>query len=292
VKKTLKGVNDSFGGNVKKGKTKGPLKLQLPVKAISEVGSPDFNDVIKYFSILNEYDEPVYQMLDMFPIPIEVFAPDGTTVFFNRALMELNNVKDRNLGIGKYNLLKDPVCMEQMGPHVREEIERAFRGEIVIGKGFPIPIQDLVERGLIKEKPFEAATTDVYFYPVWKKDVLILIVCVFVVRNLYFGRPDVVKAKEYMDAHWQGEYLPEKVAKSVNMSVTQLYRVFKEHTGVTPGDYHKKIKVERIKEKLIDKNLTVKEAFAACGEDSRGWLSKVFKEITGLSPKQFREKLP
>ena len=61
---------------------------------------------------------------------------------------------------------------------------------------------------------------------------------------------------------------------------------------MTPGDYHKKVKVDHIKEKLEDKNLSVKEAFAACGEDSRGWLSKVFKEITGLSPKQYREKLP
>jgi len=277
---------------MKKVKTKKPARLQLPVKVMSEAGSPVSNDVIKYFSLLNEYDEPVYQMLDMFPIPLEVFAPDGTTVFFNRALMELNNIKDRNLGIGKYNLLKDPVCMEQMGPHIREDIQRAFKGEIVIVKGFPIPILDLLERGLTKEKPFEAASTDVYLYPVYKKDVLIFIVCVFVVRNLYFGRPDVAKAKEYIDSHWQGEYDAEAVAKFVNMSLTQLYRVFKEHTGITPGDYYKKIKVERIKEKLLDKNISVKEAFAVCGEDSRGRLSRVFKEITGLSPKQFRENLP
>jgi len=276
---------------MRKNNEKLPVKPQLPAKRKNaDITGPEQNALIKYFQILNENDEPVYQMLDMFPIPIEVFAPDGTTVYHNRASLEMVNCKDASLHVGKYNLLKDPVCMDQLG--YREEFQRAFNNERVIVKGFPAPIQDLVERNVIKEKPFEKATMDLYFYPILKDGKLLFVVCVFVVRNLYLGRPDVVKAKEYMDAHWQGEYDAEAVAKFVNMSVTQLYRVFKEHTGVTPGDYHKKIKVERIKEKLIDKNLTVKEAFAACGEDSRGWLSKVFKEITGLSPKQYREKLP
>jgi len=80
-------------------------------------------------------------------------------------------------------------------------------------------------------------------------------------------------------------------AKAVNMSVAQLYSIFKRHTGITPGEYHKKIKIDHIKEKLADKTLSIKEAFAACGEDSQGWMLRVFKEITGMSPKQYRESL-
>jgi methylphosphotriester-DNA--protein-cysteine methyltransferase len=59
---------------------------------------------------------------------------------------------------------------------------------------------------------------------------------------------------------------------------------------MTPGEYHKKVLVEHIKEKLSDKNLSIKEAFAACGEDSQGWIAKkLFKDIAGITPKQFRE---
>ena len=43
------------------------------------------------------------------------------------------------------------------------------------------------------------------------------------------------------------------------MSVIQLYKLFKQHTYMTPGDYHNQTKVEHIKEKLTDKNLSVKE---------------------------------
>ena len=259
-------------------------------KTSSKQAGPDHHAIIKYFQTMNENDEPIYQVLDMFPIPIEIFAPDGATVYLNYALMDLAGVKDRSLAIGKYNLLKDPLCMDQ--PEYREVILRAFKGEKAIAWGFSAPIQDLVDRKLIAEKPFEKALMDTYFYPIMKDNKLILVVCVFVVRNLYLGRPDVAKAKEYIDTHWQGEYVPEEVAKSVNMSVTQLYRVFKEHTGMTPGDYHRRVKVERIREKLADKNLSIKEAFASCGEDSRGWILRVFKQITGMTPKQYRENLP
>ena len=248
------------------------------------------NEIIKYFKILDENDEPIFQAFDMFPIPIEVFAPDGTTVFLNRALMELNGIKDASLGIGKYNLLKDKMIMDQ--PDCREVILRAFKGEKAICWGFPAPIQDLVDRKLIKEKPFERAFMDMYFYPVMKDKVLIFIVNVHVVRNLYFGRPDVVKAKEYIDTHWQEDFVPEVFAKAVNMSATPLYKLFKEYIGMTPGDYHKKVKIEHLKEKLADKNLSIKEAFDECGVDSQGWFAKkVFKEETGMTPKQYKDNL-
>jgi len=38
---------------------------------------------------------------------------------------------------------------------------------------------------------------DYLLYPVFDDDVIHLVVCVFVVRGLCFGRPDVARAKEY-----------------------------------------------------------------------------------------------
>jgi two-component system response regulator YesN len=116
------------------------------------------------------------------------------------------------------------------------------------------------------------------------------VVFIMFVKKLYHGREDLARAKEYLDSHWQGEYDAETAAKSVGMSVAQLYKIFKHHTGMTPGGYHKRCKIERIKEKLADKNISIKEAFAACGEDSRGRIAKVFKELTGLSPAQWRRQ--
>ena len=247
-------------------------------------------EIIQWFQGQSAGNGRWYQVFGMFPIPVEIFAADGTAVYANQALLDLVNIKEPSLLIGKYNLLKDPVCNDQIG--YRKEIQQAFRGLPVICKGFPAPIQDVEERRIIKGKPFEKAMMDLYLYPTWENDKLDLVVCVFVVRNLYYGRPEVARVKEYIESHWQEDFDPDKVAGSVGMSRSQLFNLFKQHSGISPGDYYRNCKIEHIKEKLADKNLSIKEAFASCGVDSQSWISKVvFKEITGKSPKEYRKQV-
>lgn len=248
------------------------------------------NAANKSFNNLLENRPLAFESFDVLPFPIDVFAADGTAVFINRASMELYGIPDPNLIIGKYNLLTDPVCNDRMG--LRETIARAFGGEKVSIPDFIPPVQDLVDRGIIREKPYESALMEAHFSPVKNEGDLVFVVCMFIVKNIYRGKPEVVKAKEYLSLNWRGKYEPKKTAKTLGMSVTQLYRVFKEHTGMTPGDYHQQCKTEHIKEKLADRSLSVKEAFEACGEDSRGWMLRVFKGYTGFTPTKYRESLP
>jgi len=253
--------------------------------------NPVSTDFIQSLQMLLENKELMFQILDLFPLPMEIFAQDGTAIFCNRIGLELNNIRDASLIAGKYNLLKDPVCNDIMG--MREEIEKAFlHGEAVIRHDVILSIQDLVERGIIDEKPFEKAFMDWYLYPVKNGEEIVFVIFVCIVKNLYYGRPDLAKAKEYIDSHWLEEFDPKALAKYVNISVTQLYKIFKEHNNMTPGHYHKKCKVEHIREKLADKNLSIKQAFAACGEDSQGRIARIFKQMTGMSPREFRENIP
>jgi len=248
------------------------------------------NDIaIKSFQKLYEQSaELIYHIYDTLPFPIEIFAPDGNAVYLNRVFRELYGITDTTPALGKYNILNDPVCNDEMGLH--DSIRKAFNGEAVSIADFRPPVQDLMERGIIKEKPFESAYMDVYLSPIMEDGKLSFVLCVYIVKSIYRGRPEVAKAREYMDTHWQGDFNPRAVAKSVDISVTQLYKLFEQHTGMTPGDYHKKCKIEHIKEKLADKNLSIKQAFAACGEDSQGRIARVFKKLTGFSPMQYRER--
>ena len=230
----------------------------------------------------------VFQFIDQFPIPIEVFNADGIMVFLNRAMLKLNNVPDEHRNLDSYNVLRDPV-MEQMG--LSDGIQRAFRGEYVAIHDVNPPIQDLKDRGLIAEKPFEKASMDFHLYPIIDGNKVAFVISVFVVKALYHERPDLARAKVYIDSHWQEKFDAETIAKSVNMSVKQLYYLFHKHLGTTPGDYYRNKKVEYLKEKLKDTNLSVKEAFTACGADSRGVYAKIFKNLTGLSPTHYRKAL-
>ena len=249
----------------------------------------DFTNITDSLQALMNLKELTFQIFNMFPIPVVVFNPDGTASYTNRAFLDLNGITDVDLFIGKYNPKHDPVCNAQKG--CREAIQRAFRGEVISASGFSVPVQHLVDRGIIEEKPFEKALGDIYLYPAWKGGQLVCVICVYVVTSIYQGMPDVIRAKEYIDNHWREPFDQRELAKYVNMSVRQLYNLFIKHTGMTAMDYYKDRKVEHIKEKLMDNCLTIKEAFAACGEDSRGNYAKIFKALTGLSPKEFRASL-
>ena len=232
--------------------------------------------------------ELIDQVFDSFPLPLEVFALDGTTVFINHAFLDLYGIQNPDTFVGRYNIFSDLVCIDRID--VKEKIEKVFNGETVSILDFKLPIQHLIDIGIIKEKPFESAISDLTFSPIQNKGKIAFILCVYIVKNIYRGLPNLVRVKEYMETHWKKDYDPKVLAKSMNMSVAQLYKLFKQNIGMTPGDYHKKIKVEHIKEKLTDKNLSIKQVFIACGEDSRGWFATVFKRTTGLSPTQWREQ--
>ena len=246
------------------------------------------NTIIQSVQKLLGEKELAFQAFDAVSIPVEIFDSGGTVVFANRAILELYGVMDACLVVGKYNLLNDPVCNDRMG--LREIIKKAFCGEPVTIPDFRPPIQELVDSGVIKEKPWESASMDVHLSPARDKDNRLFVVCVCIVKSIYRGKPELARAKEYISANWRSKFDPQTTAESLRMSVTQLYRLFKQHEGMTPGAFHKHCKIEHIKEKLNDKNLNIKEAFKACGEDSRGYIFHVFKEATGITPTQYRAK--
>ena len=261
-----------------------PKTKPLPADACSAGGA-----FIKALKKLQGNSKLLFRILDQFPVPIEIFAPCGTIIFMNQAGFEMNNIKNPDLLIGKYNVLEDPVCNDELG--MREDIRRAFGGEAVLIKDFNAPIQDLVNRKVIEEKPFEKALMDLFMYPINEGSKLTFLVCVFLVKSIYQGSPDAVKAKEYIDSHWKEKFDLGSIAKSANISVRQLYKLFKQHTGMTPLEYYRKCKVSHIREMLADKNITVREAFEACGENSRGTYARIFRKITGMSPGACRKSI-
>jgi len=228
-----------------------------------------------------------YQILDLLPIPIGIYTPDGMCVFYNRAFMEFNNIPDASTLIGVYNLKHDPVCLGILG---QELMDRIFLGETCSYYGFPIPIDDTLDRGIIKEKPYEAATMDIIATPLWDGGTFVYTVCVFKVKNVYQCRNDIAKAREYIETHYQEKFNVEKTARFVGLSVSQFRRIFKEVASETPLEFYQKIKIEKLQENLLDGNLSIEQAFNACGLNSHDKTFRtLFKEQTGLSPSEYRQ---
>jgi AraC-like DNA-binding protein len=227
------------------------------------------------------------QVFDTHPIPIEIFAPDGTAIYTNRANMEMMGCMDASLLVGKYNLKNDPVCLELLGQGL---IDRVFRGETVVFPDFPAPIQDVLDRGVIDEKPWKAATMDLYAQPVFEDGEFICTICYFIVKNTYQGREEMVKAQQYIKKNWLEPFNIGNLAKEANLSVHHFNRLFKKYMGMSPYNFYKKTKIEKIQEHLCDPNLTITQAFAECGTDSTGTFFREFKKVVHMTPSEYREQ--
>ena len=247
-----------------------------------------FSGLTESFHDLITNPKFVFQLIEFFPMPVQVFAPDGLLVYSNRAFLNFHNIPDVNALVGKYNLLHDPVCDELFG---HDTLEKAFRGEAIPWYKSPMSIQDFLNRGVLKEKPYESAFVDTTLYPVWDDDKLAYVVSVMIIRGVYQGQCVVAKAKEYIDSHWKDEFDAGSFAKKMCISQKHLNKLFKKNTGMKPIDYYKKIKVDHIKEKLSDKSLFITEAFSLCGGDNRGAAGRTFKELTGMTPKEYRDSM-
>ena len=110
-------------------------------------------------------------------------------MFVSTELLKLHGIKDANLIVGKYNILNDPVCNDIMG--LKETIKKAFNGECVSVSDFMPPLQDLVDRGIIKKKPYKSVLMEAYLYPIFNNDELAFVVCAFKVKSIFRSKTGI-----------------------------------------------------------------------------------------------------
>lgn len=248
------------------------------------------NKLAESFQAAFGNEDLLFQIVDLFPIPIEIFDPDGTTLFVNRAFLEVFNISSLDQIIGQYNIVRDPVVNDELG--LREYVHRAFQGETLSVSDIKVPFYDMGSRYEIRKEDFDvdALYQDITSFPIWSETKKIAyVVNVFITKRIYQGRLDIAKAREYIENHWQEDFDLDLAAQAANLSRYHFARLFKKHTSMTPYSYYQDIKIKKIKEKLCDKNLSVCQAFADCGVDYNGNHAKIFKEKTGMTPSKYRE---
>ncbi|MFM1874901.1 MAG: hypothetical protein RL266_638 [Bacteroidota bacterium] len=81
----------------------------------------------------------------------------------------------------------------------------------------------------------------------------------------------------------------DHLSERTGMAYHQLSRVFSEQTNTTLEKYIILLKIERVKELLSYKDLTLSEISYQMGYSSVQYLSNQFKQVTGFTPKQFKE---
>ena len=102
-------------------------------------------------------------------------------------------------------------------------------------------------------------------------------------------RDNIKRSIEFLNDIYNEDYSLEDIARVANLSPYHFIRVFKAETGMTPHEYLTDVKINRIKEKLSNRNLSISQAFSLCGMDYNGHSAAVFKRKEGVTPSQYRK---
>lgn len=101
--------------------------------------------------------------------------------------------------------------------------------------------------------------------------------------------PHVQRALEYLSAHYQQKLTLDEVAAACEISRRYLSRLFYEDTHTTVTDYANLLRVNKAVDLLRDTGLPVNTISSQLGFSSVQYFSKLFKELTGFSPRAIRE---
>lgn len=103
--------------------------------------------------------------------------------------------------------------------------------------------------------------------------------------------PMVARAKQFIAEHQDEELSLRQVAGAVNTSAFYFCKMFKQATGLTFTDYLARVRIEKVKNLLINPHKRISEAAYEAGFQSLSQFNRVFRKIVGESPTVWREKL-
>ncbi len=114
-------------------------------------------------------------------------------------------------------------------------------------------------------------------------------------ENAWYGNKDdtedlVNKARVIFRENIETTITAEQVAEELGVGYSFFRKVFKKYTGISPGQYLIQLKIEKAKRLLTLPDKLIKEVAYELGFDSCFYFSKLFKEKTGCSPIEYREK--
>ena len=94
---------------------------------------------------------------------------------------------------------------------------------------------------------------------------------------------------EYMVTHPTESFTIPSLCKMANISASTLLRLFKQHTGKTPRDFIRELRMVTAARQLLVTDERVSTIAYELGFDNLSHFSKKFKSVYGMSPQQYRK---
>lgn len=97
-------------------------------------------------------------------------------------------------------------------------------------------------------------------------------------------------AVEYIKQNLERKITVSDIAKTANMSISQLERIFKSVLNLSPLQMIQKLRLELALSLLRESDKPIIEIAMLCGYADHSAFSRQFKKLTGYSPQVFRRK--
>lgn len=97
-------------------------------------------------------------------------------------------------------------------------------------------------------------------------------------------------AIDFMQLRYSQPLTLADVAKASHLSVSRLAHLFREEMGVTIVDYLTNLRIHHAKRLLMMSESNCTRICYEVGYNNQSYFTRVFKQITGLTPRQFRQQ--
>ena len=93
----------------------------------------------------------------------------------------------------------------------------------------------------------------------------------------------------YVEKHYSSDLYLERIAQELGLSVKYISKVFKEKTGRNLSDYINEVRIQHVKEMLMQTDMSIASISEAAGIYSRSTLIRLFRKYEGVTPSEYRE---
>lgn len=97
----------------------------------------------------------------------------------------------------------------------------------------------------------------------------------------------VYQAIKLIEDNIYGKINVEEICKSLGVSRTYISKIFKEKTATTLNEYYNNLKINEAKKLISTHMYSISQVSEKLCFDNPQYFSKVFKRITGVSPKEY-----
>jgi AraC-like DNA-binding protein len=103
--------------------------------------------------------------------------------------------------------------------------------------------------------------------------------------------PSIIRAKEYLNLNFSEDLSLGQIARVANMSSYYFCKMFRKETGLNFTEYLSRVRIEKAKTMLLNKNRRISEVAFDVGFQTLTHFNRTFKNILGQSPTEYRDKL-